>query len=178
MISSPAWQYWTPLATVRRSPAAGKPAAREGGAMSRTVTSTIRIEWGDCDPAGIVYYPNFFHWCDVATWNFFAACGLPIGDMQARYGTLGLPLLEASATFLAPSRPRDLLTIATRLGKLRRVAFELHHAFSRDGVALLEARELRVWAHADTTQPKGMRAATIPREVIDLIAGPANGDGS
>jgi len=28
--------------------------------MSRTATTTIRVEWGDCDPAGIVYYPNFF----------------------------------------------------------------------------------------------------------------------
>lgn len=23
---------------------------------------TIRIEWGDCDPAGIVFYPRYFEW--------------------------------------------------------------------------------------------------------------------
>src|SRR5258708_16080868 len=110
--------------------------------MSRKVTTRIRVEGGDCDPAGIVYYPNFFHWCDVAAWNFFAACGLSISDMQARYGTLGLPLLEASAAFHAPSRPRPLVTIATTLAKLPRVSLQLCHAFSRDGAARLEPADL------------------------------------
>lgn len=26
---------------------------------------TIRIEWGDCDPAGIVFYPRYFEWFDA-----------------------------------------------------------------------------------------------------------------
>jgi 4-hydroxybenzoyl-CoA thioesterase len=139
---------------------------QEGEAMSRTVTTTIRVEWGDCDPAGIVYYPRFFHWCDVATWNFFAASGLPLIELQKRYGIIGFPLLEASATFRVPSRPQDPIAIATRLGTLRRKTLELRHAFSRDGVALLEAREVRVWAHHDATRPNGLRAAAIPPEVV------------
>jgi 4-hydroxybenzoyl-CoA thioesterase len=152
--------------------------AGEEKAMSRTVITTIRVEWGDCDPAGIVYYPNFFHWCDVATWNFFTACGLPIAELQKRYGTIGFPLLEASAAFRVPSRPQDHLTIATRLGTLQRKTVELHHAFSRDGVALLSARELRIWAEPDATRPYGLRAGTMPREVVEKLTAPAAGDAS
>jgi 4-hydroxybenzoyl-CoA thioesterase len=137
--------------------------------MSGEVITTIRVEWGDCDPAGIVYYPNFFHWCAVATWNFFAARGLPITELQKRYGTIGFPLLEASAAFRVPSRPQDVLTIATSLGEVRRKTVELHHAFSRDGVALLTARELRVWAEHDAARPYGLRAARIPQDVIDRL---------
>jgi 4-hydroxybenzoyl-CoA thioesterase len=137
--------------------------------MSGEVITTIRVEWGDCDPAGIVYYPNFFHWCDVATWSFFAARGLPITELQKRYGTIGFPLLEASAAFRVPSRPQDVLTIATSLGEVRRKTVELHHAFSRDGVALLTARELRVWAEHDAARPYGLRAARIPQDVIDRL---------
>jgi 4-hydroxybenzoyl-CoA thioesterase len=143
--------------------------------MGRTVTTTIRVEWGDCDPAGIVYYPNFFHWCDVATWNFFAACGLPLAEVRKRYGGIGFPLLEASAVFRVPSRPQDLLAIATTLGTLRRKTLELHHAFSRDGVALLRARELRVWAQDDATRPNGLRAATIPAEIVRGLTAPPDG---
>jgi len=143
--------------------------------MSRTAITTIRVEWGDCDPAGIVYYPNFFHWCDVATWNFFAACGLPITELQKRYGTIGFPLLEASAAFRVPSRPQDLLTIATSLGTLKRKTLELHHAFSRDGVDLLTARELRVWAKRDAARPYGLRSGTIPPEVVDRLTAPPEG---
>jgi len=137
--------------------------------MKRSATTTIRVEWGDCDPAGIVYYPNFFHWCDVATWNFFAACGLPIGALRQRYGIVGFPLLEAQARFRVPSRPQDMLSIETTLGTLRRKTVELHHAFSRDGVDLLTARELRVWAQHDATHPNGLRAGTIPQEVVDRL---------
>jgi 4-hydroxybenzoyl-CoA thioesterase len=165
MISSPPRQYWVHTLPARQAMRAivGR---HEGEAMSRTVTTTIRVEWGDCDPAGIVYYPNFFHWCDVATWNFFAASGLPLIELQKRYGIVGFPLLEASATFRVPSRPQDLLTIATSVGTLRRKTLELRHAFSRDGAALLEAREIRVWAHHDATRPNGLRSAAIPPEVV------------
>jgi 4-hydroxybenzoyl-CoA thioesterase len=143
--------------------------------MSRTAITTIRVEWGDCDPAGIVYYPNFFHWCDVATWNFFAACGLPITELRKRYGTIGFPLLEASAAFHVPSRPQDLLTIATSLGTLKRKTLELHHAFSRDGVDLLTARELRVWGEHDAARPYGLRSGRIPPEVVDRLTAPPEG---
>lgn len=27
----------------------------------------VLVGFGDCDPAGIVYYPNFFRWFDEAT---------------------------------------------------------------------------------------------------------------
>ena len=30
-------------------------------------TRTIRIQWGDCDPAGIVFYPRYFEWFDACT---------------------------------------------------------------------------------------------------------------
>jgi 4-hydroxybenzoyl-CoA thioesterase len=144
--------------------------------MSRTVITTVRVEWGDCDPAGIVYYPNFFHWCDIATWNFFTACGLPIAELQKRYGTIGFPLLEASAAFRVPSRPQDLLTIATTVGAVERRTLELNHAFSRDSVALLTARELRVWAEHDAARPYGLRAGTIPPEVAERLTAPPADD--
>jgi 4-hydroxybenzoyl-CoA thioesterase len=143
--------------------------AGEEKAMSRIAITTIRVEWGDCDPAGIVYYPNFFHWCDVATWNFFAACGLAINELRSRYGTIGFPLIEASATFRVPSRPQDVLAIATRIGALHSKTLELSHEFSRDGASLLTARELRVWAAPDATHPHGLRARPMPQEVIERL---------
>ena len=37
----------------------------------------LRIEWGDCDPAGIVFFPNYSRWMDAASHHFFVRCGLP-----------------------------------------------------------------------------------------------------
>ena len=35
--------------------------------MNPEVTYTVRVEFGDCDPAGIVWFPNFFRWIDAAS---------------------------------------------------------------------------------------------------------------
>ena len=46
-------------------------------AASRVVTYTVRVEFGDCDPARIVWFPNFFRWIDAASRHFFLQCGVP-----------------------------------------------------------------------------------------------------
>ena len=43
------------------------------------------VEWGDCDPAGIVFNPRFFEWFDAATAGIFTA-------VSGRY-----PLLKGGA---------------------------------------------------------------------------------
>ena len=43
--------------------------------MSFTTRRPVLIEWGDCDPARIVYNPRFFDWFDNATGGLFAAAG-------------------------------------------------------------------------------------------------------
>ena len=39
--------------------------------MGREVIHTVRVEFGDCDPARIVWIPNFSRWIDAASRNFF-----------------------------------------------------------------------------------------------------------
>ncbi len=37
----------------------------------------ITVEWGDCDPAGIVFYPNYFRWFNQGAHALFGAAGMP-----------------------------------------------------------------------------------------------------
>ena len=37
----------------------------------------VEISWGDCDPADIVYFPNYFRWFDASTAHHFATAALP-----------------------------------------------------------------------------------------------------
>ena len=41
----------------------------------------VAIEWGDCDPAGIVFYPRYFAMFDASTAALFAHA---LGDEAAR----------------------------------------------------------------------------------------------
>ena len=36
----------------------------------------MTIEWGDCDDAGIVFYPNYFRWFDNAFHHLLRQCGI------------------------------------------------------------------------------------------------------
>ena len=45
---------------------------------------TVRIEWGDCDPAGIVYYPRYFQMFDASTQYLFEAAGWNV--IEVKYG--------------------------------------------------------------------------------------------
>ena len=47
---------------------------------------TIRIEWGDCDPAGIVFYPRYFEWFDACAAALFEDAGFLRGDLVGRQG--------------------------------------------------------------------------------------------
>ena len=58
---------------------------------------TFRIEWGQCDPAGIVFYPQFLIIFDSATAHLFTRTGLTAAEMRARYGIIGMPLVEQPA---------------------------------------------------------------------------------
>ena len=66
----------------------------------------MTVAWGDCDPAGIVFYPNYFRWFDEASRRLFAAVGLPWETLFRRYDIVGLPLVSVSALELT-SRKRD-----------------------------------------------------------------------
>ena len=65
------------------------------------------IEWGHCDPAGIVFNSRFFEFFDWGTWTLFeAALGVKSPDLAGAFGIMGIPLVDASARFLAPGMVR------------------------------------------------------------------------
>ena len=50
---------------------------------------TVKIEWGDCDPAGIVFYPRYFAFFDASTHALFEAAGLPKPRMIREFDIVG-----------------------------------------------------------------------------------------
>ena len=58
------------------------------------------MQFGDCDPAGIVFFPNFSRWMDEASLAFFMACGVPPWrELVKTRGIVGTPLLEIHTKF-------------------------------------------------------------------------------
>ena len=90
----------------------------------RTNITTRRIEWGECDPAGIVFYPRFFAMFDNATTLLFsAALGLTKYEFLNKYDCAGYPMVDTRARFLVPSRFGDDVTIETTVTEIKRSSF-------------------------------------------------------
>ncbi len=125
----------------------------------------LRIEWGHCDPAGIVFNSRFFEYFDWSTWEMFeSVLGVPRQDLFTTYDIIGVPLVDAQARFHVPVKFGDFLDVASEIGEFRRSSFDVTHRMTLAGELAVEGRETRVWAGRDAEGR--IRGKPIPDEVI------------
>ena len=94
----------------------------------------LTIEWGHCDPAGIVFNPRFFEFFDTGTWLLFeAALGVKREDLASTFNIMGIPLVDARAEFRKPAKFGDTIEIASRVSEFRRSSFDVEHRISVNG---------------------------------------------
>jgi len=126
------------------------------------------VEWGHCDPAGIVFNSRFFEFFDWNTWLLFeTALGVRPADLGRTYGILGIPLVDARARFLKPAKFNDAADVASEVSEFRRSSFEVRHSISIGGELAVEGSETRVWAAQDPDNPVKLRPLPIPAAVIE-----------
>src|SRR5437763_17175723 len=99
---------------------------------------TLRIEWGQCDPAGIVFYPQYLIIFDTSTGWLFERTGLTPLAMKKKYGILCIPTVEVGARFLVPCRFYDEVSVASAVSEWRRRRFTVRHRVLREGRLALE----------------------------------------
>jgi 4-hydroxybenzoyl-CoA thioesterase len=133
-----------------------------------TRTTQVEIQFGDCDPAGIVYYPNYFRFFDNATAGLLsAAFAMHKRNWLGHYGIAGIPMVDTGARFIKPSRFGDLVDIRSEITELGRSSFSVKHTLLRDGEVAIEAHEKRVWVVRD--EQGGIRSAPLPDDVRRLL---------
>jgi 4-hydroxybenzoyl-CoA thioesterase len=126
----------------------------------------IRIEWGDCDPAGIVYYPRYFAYFDNCTSALFEAAGLPKHEMLKIYGIVGIPMVDTRARFITPSRFGDDVIVESSISEWRRSSFDVQHKLFKGDVIAVECFETRVWAARSESDAAKIESRAIPQEVM------------
>jgi 4-hydroxybenzoyl-CoA thioesterase len=133
-------------------------------------TRTIRIEWGDCDPAGIIFNPRYFEIFDAATAALFeSALGINKRRMLEAYGSAGIPLLKTEARFVKPPRFGDDISVESTIA-FGRSSFRVQHRVTLDGQLCAEAAEVRVWAVADGSG--GIKSAPVPAAILESFGAP------
>ncbi len=137
--------------------------------MARESIYTVRVEFGDCDPAGIVWFPNFFRWIDAASRHFFSTCGVPRWEETERtVGIIGTPLVDTQTKFLKTASYGDVLDIHTRIQEWRDKRFVQAYRVVRGDDVILECTEVRIFATRRTDGVNGIRAVAAPQEIRAL----------
>jgi 4-hydroxybenzoyl-CoA thioesterase len=137
-----------------------------------TNKKTIHVEWGDCDPAGIVYYPRYFAYFDNCTAALFEAAGLPKHQMLKKYGIVGIPMVDTRARFLAPSKFGDDIVVESCISEWRRSSFDVQHKVFKGDVLAVECSETRVWAVRSKSDPETVEGQAVPQDVIARFGAP------
>jgi 4-hydroxybenzoyl-CoA thioesterase len=127
----------------------------------------IRIEWCDCDPAGIIFYPRYFEMFDTSTTVLIErALGMNKIDYLKAYDFAGHALVDARARFRQPTRFGDEVAIETAMVGVGRSSFKIEHRLTKAGALAVESFETRVWIVSRPDDPKRMRSQPIPAEVL------------
>jgi 4-hydroxybenzoyl-CoA thioesterase len=144
-------------------------------ATPKIITYTVHVEFGDCDPAGIVWFPNFFKWTDAASRHFFTQCGVPRwADLEKATGVLGTPLVSLNTNFLRTASYGDTLYVRCHIAQWRDKSFVQRYCIVRtrpdgDEDVILECDEVRIFATRRDDGKNGIRAVAVPADIRAMV---------
>jgi 4-hydroxybenzoyl-CoA thioesterase len=130
----------------------------------------LLVEWGHCDPAGIVFFPQYLAWFDDCTTALFLDAGMPIQSLFKEYGVIGIPVVDVRARFVLPSKFGDELTVESTVTKFGKSSFVVSHQFTKASALAVEGFATRVWTGPDPSDPSRMKSRPLPNVVIARLS--------
>ncbi len=131
---------------------------------------TLSVEFGHCDPTGIVYNPNYFFWFDMAIHALLAGRQVSLRTLISDFSIDGIPVVEYKVRFLLPSRWGDELTIESSVIGIERCAFTVGHRVLNRDVLAVECTEIRVCTAIDSERGERVRARSIPGKLLAALS--------
>jgi acyl-CoA thioester hydrolase len=131
-----------------------------------TFRTTLRVRYAETDQMGVVYYANYFVWCEIGRVEFFRELGYDYKQMEIA-DDCHLPVVEASCRYRSPARYDDEVVIETRVTALRSHVIKFGYRLAR-----LHADGEQLLAEAETVHvsvDKNMRKRSLPEKYTTAI---------
>jgi len=110
--------------------------------------ATVRVIFGDTDAGGIVYYGNYLRWFEVGRAELMRRKGY-LYHVTMERGVL-LPVIEASARYLASARYDDVLRVHAEIREFRGVRLTFGYRIDRDdGTSLVTGHTVHAFTGRD-----------------------------
>jgi len=125
-------------------------------------SARIGVRFGDCDPAGLVYYPVLFHYCHAAMEEFFAArCGVSYPRLMSE-SRIGFPTVNARAEFFSPLVYGDEVEAEVWVSRVGRTSATFEYRLRRAAGGELCASATLVQVSMDLDE---RRAVPVPADL-------------
>lgn len=122
------------------------------------------VQFGQCDPAGIVFYPRYFEMLNATVEAFFAeGLGHSFARIHIEEGC-GVPTAHLDVDFHAPSRLGEVLTFTLRVRRIGGSSATFETLVTCGAEKRLTVRQVIVW-----TGP-GLKPARWPKALADGLA--------
>jgi 4-hydroxybenzoyl-CoA thioesterase len=129
----------------------------------------VQVHFGDCDPAGIVFFPNFARWMDQASLAYFMAAGVPPWrELLATRGIVGTPVLETHTRFVQSATYGETIEVHTRVTAWERKVFRHLHHVMRGDTLLCEGTEVRAFVTRHPDDATRLKAIAPPEDIVAL----------
>ena len=127
------------------------------------------VDWGECDPARIVFYPNVYSWFDRSSHALLKAYGFAQADMIEKYNIAGFPLIETHAEFLSPMKWDRIVSIHSRITSHTSKTFTVNHDIHDVDTLCVRGYEIRFWGVRAEDSDYMLRAMKLPEEFIRCL---------
>lgn len=125
-------------------------------------TTSRRLNFGDCDPSGIAYFPSYLNILVGVYEEFFAAIGAPWPQL-INERKIGLPTVTLDLTFKSPGFHGDLMEFTVKVMRIGKSSVDLEHEVRAGDRLLWTAKQRLVVTSHETHKavawPDDMRAA-------------------
>jgi len=99
-------------------------------------THRMRVAYGDCDPSGVVFNPNYLVFYDLALTELWRAVVGGYGAMMEE--GVDLQVVEATLRYKAPARFDDEIDVTIEVARLGTTSMLTRGAIHRDSTLLVE----------------------------------------
>lgn len=133
--------------------------------ISRT---KLRVRYAETDQMGVVYYANYFVWCEIGRVEFFRQLGYDYKQMELE-DDCHLPVVEASCRYRSPARYDEEILVETRITALRGPVLKFGYRLLR-----VDPDGERILADAETVHvsvDKQMQKRNLPEKYTEAIRG-------
>ena len=132
-------------------------------ATSYAFSHDIRVRFAETDAMGVAHHSSYIAWLEVARVEFLRSLGTPYPEIRAQ--GVDLAVLELFMNYQVSARFDDLVTVHTRVSKLKGATFQMDYLLRvQDQISALGTTVHGV------LDPEG-RATRIPAWLRELLEG-------